>query len=366
MSAIVSAPRTGPLAQGLRPVDLPGGARRDPRPDAPRPSPFDLDDEPAYRRWRDWKLSVQPGSVEELTVDVADPHALSAAEREALLERITRANMAIYRSPVHDEDPALPRALGAQLGLRRLDANWLADEDGISRIAVAHSPPPATLHAGRAAPGQPGQPAQGSPAARAGGSRAAFIPYTDRAIRWHTDGYYHPEQRRIRGMLLHCVRPAHSGGVNGLLDFELAYLRLRDIAPAHVRALMAPDAMTIPARSDEDGIARAAQTGPVFSVDVGDGSLHMRYTARTRSIEWKDDAATRAAVACLEGLLAGDAAGVFHVRLQAGMGIVGHNVLHERSAFSDEAARPRLLYRARFLDRAATATASAEAAWRNG
>jgi len=33
------------------------------------------------------------------------------------------------------------------------------------------------------------------------------------------------------------------------------------------------------------------------------------------------------------------------------MGIVGHNVLHERSAFVDDARRPRLLYRARYLDR---------------
>jgi hypothetical protein len=56
---------------------------------------------------------------------------------------------------------------------------------------------------------------------------------------------------------------------------------------------MAPDAMTIPARTDEDGVARPAQSGPVFSVDV-QGALHMRYTARTRSIAWKDDDATRA------------------------------------------------------------------------
>ena len=53
---------------------------------------------------------------------------------------------------------------------------------------------------------------------------------------------------------------------------------------------------------------------------------------------------------------------MLRVRLQAGMGIVGHNVLHERSAFEDDPARPRLLLRARFLDR----IRPAEAAWRNG
>ena len=45
-------------------------------------------------------------------------------------------------------------------------------------------------------------------------------------------------------------------------------------------------------RTDEQGIARAAQTGPVFSIDPASGDLHMRYTARTRSIEWKQDATT--------------------------------------------------------------------------
>jgi hypothetical protein len=147
------------------------------------------------------------------------------------------------------------------------------------------------------------------------------------------------------------VRPAARGGLNGLLDHELAYIALRDTSPDHVRALMQPDAMTIPARADDDGVARAAQSGPVFAVEA-DGSLHMRYTARTRSIEWKSDAATRAAVAALEALLA-ESPWIVKTRLERGMGLVGHNVLHERTGFEDDPARPRLLYRARYLDRVA-------------
>ncbi|HRI18848.1 MAG TPA: taurine catabolism dioxygenase TauD, partial [Burkholderiaceae bacterium] len=125
--------------------------------------------------------------------------------------------------------------------------------------------------------------------------------------------------------------------------------------------LMQPDAMTIPERTDEQGVARAAQTGPVFSVNEDDGSLHMRYTARTRSIAWKQDAATRAAVACLEDLLAGNPPGAFEIRMEAGMGLVGHNVLHDRSAFDDDPRQPRLLYRARFHDRVQNLP---EAPWR--
>lgn len=287
-------------------------------------SPFDFGAPHAYAAWRARKLAQAATGVADLLVDIDDPFALREPERQALLERCALHNMALYRCARHAADPALPRALGAQLGLHRLDANWLADEDGISPITV-----------------------------RAGaGPAAGFIPYTDRAIKWHTDGYYQAPERVISGMILHCVRPAAQGGANRLLDHEIAYLRLRDADPAHIEALMAPDAMTIPARCDEDGVARPAQGGPVFFV-ASDGTLQMRYTARTRSIVWKDDTATHAAVAALEAVLATDAAHIVTLTMAAGMGLVANNVLHDRSAFVDDPAAPRLLYRARYLDRVA-------------
>ncbi len=286
-------------------------------------SPFDLDQPEAYARWRATKLATHPRRVEDLIVDVGDPRRLTTAERAALLDRCGRANMVVYRSPVTVEDKELPRLLGAQLGLHQLDANWLADEDGISSIAVA-------------------QEEEGAP-------KGEFIPYTNKPIKWHTDGYYHPQARRIEGMILHCVRNAGEGGVSGLVDHERVYLALRDANPEWVRALMAPDAMTIPERADESGVARPAQSGPVFYLR-SDGGLQMRYTARTRSIEWKDDPTTRAAVAGIEQLLAGEQPWIFRLLLQPGMGIVANNVPHERSGFSDDPQQPRLLYRARYLD----------------
>ncbi len=186
--------------------------------------------------------------IEDLIVDVADPAALGAAERQALLQRCARCNMAIYRSRRSPPTRPVRAPLGAQLGLHRLDANWLADEDGISQH---HREPTAARGAARRR------------------RRGGFIPYTDRPINWHTDGYYHPEQRRIRAMVLHCVRPARSGGVNALLDHELAYIALRDASPRWARALMAPDAMTIPApRRTKTASRGRRRAGPVFSVDA--------------------------------------------------------------------------------------------------
>ena len=87
-------------------------------------SPFDLDAPEAYARWRAARLAVQPQRLADLIVDVADPRCLSAHERVAMLDRCARANMVVYRSPVVEEDKSLPRRLGAQLGLHRLEGKF--------------------------------------------------------------------------------------------------------------------------------------------------------------------------------------------------------------------------------------------------
>jgi len=87
----------------------------------------------------------------------------------------------------------------------------------------------------------------------------------------------------------------------------------------------------------------------VFS-DEG-GTLHMRYTARTRSIVWRADAATRDAVERLREILDSDSPYVFRLRLAGGQGLVCNNVLHDRSAFTDDPGQGRLVYRVRYGDR---------------
>jgi alpha-ketoglutarate-dependent taurine dioxygenase len=283
----------------------------------------------AYPRWREHKLARYPRCAEDLIVEVRDPRRLSDSEVEEI-QRVCRvANMAIYASPlagVADKDIA--RRLGARLGLARLHANPLADEDGISSLETT-----------------PGKSALG------------FIPYSNRRLLWHTDGYYNAPGERIHAFILHCVRPAATGGENCVLDPEIAYILLRDADPEYVRALSAPDAMTIPAHAPDGVELRPAQTGPVFSVDAG--ALHMRYTARTRSIEWRANDKTRAAVHFLNRILDVDSPYIFALRLAGGQGLICNNVLHNRSAFADDPApgQGRLVYRARYLDRIAEGAA---------
>lgn len=291
--------------------------------------PFDLQAAAAYRRWRDAKLENYPRRIEDLIVELRDPERLSRGERAAIIERNKRANMAIYvcAKPLADEEAhrRVALALGRQLGLSAAEDHRSRDHDGLVRIELADA-----------------------------GGRAGYIPYSNRPIAWHTDGYYnyHGPRRAVLAMTLHCARDA-DGGENGLLDHEIAYMRLRDEDPAHIAALSRPDAMVIPPNVEPDGKARPANVGPVFFIEPRTGRPSMRYTARTRSIAWKDDAATQAAVAALRGVLA-TSPFVLQGRLEAGMGLVCNNVLHDREGFTDDPAAPRLLYRARFLDRIAS------------
>jgi alpha-ketoglutarate-dependent taurine dioxygenase len=290
----------------------------------PAGSPFDPERDDLYRSWRVRKLADYPRTPADLMVSITDGSRLSSAERRALLRAVERTNIAFYQLPPDSAaDKAKLRQLGRQFGLERLDSNLCADEDGITALRVVEK-------------------------RRLG----EYIPYTNQRLNWHTDGYYNSPERQIRGVILQCVQPAPSGGENAFLDHEIAYILLRDESPDHVRALMAPDAMTIPPNVQNGEELRGEQSGPVFSIDTG-GHLHMRYSARGRNIVWKDDAATRAAAICLLNLFQQDSPYIFRHRLEAGQGVISNNVLHCRTEFSHESGNGtgRLLYRARYFDR---------------
>ncbi len=287
-------------------------------------SPFDLDNDTAYQAWRERKLKEAPTKLEELVVEIQDPRALTQAEHREILDRCRRCNMAIYVSRLGDEEGThIPRAIGFRMGLVNLDHNRGAEGDAVTAITIQDDP----LH-------------------------TPYIPYSNRKINWHTDGYYNRLDLQNHALLLHCVRPAESGGESALMDHEMAYLLMRDENPDYIRALMQEDAMMIP-KNVVDGVElRPDRTGPVFMV-AADGHLHMRYTMRRRNVVWQDDPLLSEAVAWLENLLNSDTPHIFRGTLQSGWGLVSNNVLHDRAAFEDsqDPDKKRLLYRARYYDR---------------
>jgi alpha-ketoglutarate-dependent taurine dioxygenase len=277
-----------------------------------------------YQTWRNAKLAGYPRGVEDLFVEIGGLGRLSETERAAILARFRRCNMAIYKCLDQAADRASVRQFAARFGLRRLDFHLCANDDGVSELSVAGD-----------------------------GVRTAYVPYSNRSLSWHTDGYYNDLSRPVRAVVLHCAETAATGGENALLDPEIAYIRLRDENPAFITALEHPECMTIPANTGEDGTdeIRPEVCGPVFSGDPRSGALHMRYSARKKNIRWRDDPLTRAALGFLSELLAAADGPVLRYRLRAGEGLISNNVLHNRTAFEDGPGQRRLLYRARYYDR---------------
>jgi len=292
-------------------------------------SPYHYDNETGYQQWKKQKLTDYPQVLEQLLVSVKDPMALSSTESEQLRYCLKKANMVIYamdgdhfEANVEEiaEDKAIPEAIGHQLGIHFLDRNECADQDGFTSLQVADE-----------------------------GLHTMYIPYSNKGINWHTDGYYNRLSEQIFSMLLHCVRPAIAGGENRLMDHEIVYMLLRDKNPQYIRALMQPDAMIIPKNVIDGELVRPDRSGPVFML-TPQGRLHMRYTARARNVIWRDDPLTQAARQALVEIFKQPGDYLFEAKLQPGQGLICNNILHTRTPFKDAKDRHRLLYRGRYFD----------------
>jgi hypothetical protein len=289
-------------------------------------SPFNLSVLSAYQGWRSEKLSAYPLRLDGLFTTIQNPEAPDDAEIMSLQDTCRRYNLALYRLAKGDiRSKRHVHRLGQKSGLFRLDNNLCVDEDGLTSLHV-------TTHAGQ----------------------HDYIPYTTKQLSWHTDGYYNVPEEQIHGLLLHCAQHAIEGGESWLMDHEIAYILLRDANPQYIEALMHPEAFTIPANILNGETIRAAQSGPVFSVTTA-GNLHMRYSARQRNVQWRDDPLTREAADFLLNLWQQDSPYKIRYTLQAGEGLLCNNVLHCRTSFkdSDDPTQKRLLYRGRYYDRVA-------------
>jgi len=229
---------------------------------------FDLTNETDYLTWREKKLSsyVFTGTASPAPINITNVDKLNCEARSEIEQRLHRNNFALYRvTDVPSVQADIPVNIAHQLGLIKSDKHLCGDETGLSQIKVTEKR-----------------------------SVGEYIPYTNHAINWHTDGYYNEDHKKIHSMILHCEKNALEGGDNAFIDHELIYIFLRDENPDFIQALCHRDAMIIPENRQNNVLIRAEQAGPVFSFSPW--GLHMRYTARTRSIIWRDDSLTSKAV----------------------------------------------------------------------
>jgi len=284
-------------------------------------SPFLLENEKQYQTWRARKLKfrqeVAPTRVFKLDQQGRLPRALL----QSLREQVAAYNFVIFQS-VSALDKTGFLALNSQFGLTELDANPGAEADKVTSLRVVDDTD----------------------------DRTRYIPYTNRAMNWHTDGYYNSSDRRIDAFALYCVSQAGRGGGNTLFDHEMMYMLIRDKSPAALAALMCDDMLHIPANIQQNRVVRAEESGPVFALQANHGALNMRYTSRPQNIVWKSDRESTDALNLVREILMEGSAEI-EVRLQPGQGIVCNNILHGRQAFHDAPGHPaRLVYRARYHD----------------
>tara|TARA_Y100001935_G_scaffold205813_1_gene174798 strand:- start:9414 stop:10337 length:924 start_codon:yes stop_codon:yes gene_type:complete len=288
-------------------------------------SPFDLENESGYQEWRQAKLDNLPDFKE---IKIESESRISKAEITAMRNQCNLFNFSVfkYACPPADPESAL-RLLGESFGLKDIDANLCSEDSGISEITVKKEID--------------------------GGS---YIPYTNKQIGWHCDGYYNPPGQEIRAMLLYCHQPAVSGGENSFLDHEIAYIRIRDKNPDWIRALTAPDAFTIPANIEGNRIIRPEVTGPVFKPTSDGLNLHMRYSARKKNVRWASNSATKSAANFLLQLFDSDESHILNLKMERGQGILSNNILHKRTSFLDtnKKNQKRVIYRARYHNKVAS------------
>src|SRR5574340_18800 len=281
------------------------------------PNRFNLGSEEDYLKWRDEKLAAYPRNVCELVVELGDMTALRAAERTRILETVERANMCVFTAGSAELEMASLLALGRQLGVTRTDKSARhSQSDELTDSGILN--------------------------------RA--IPFSTRHCNWHTDATYYGSDQTIEALFLLCKRPALEGGSNKVLDHEVLYIPLRDTDRGGFEVLMNRNCFNY--RNPTTGEVDPHRGGKVFWANAG-GHFGHRFSCRKTGMAGSDESDVAAARKVLESVIADEPAHVIEGRLESGMGLVSNNVLHtrERLVDSDDAAKKRLLFRARFYDR---------------
>lgn len=293
--------------------------------------PLSISSSADFDVWARHKLSLYSPEAKQrllqpLEIDVEQ--GFNNAQLITLRQQVQDYNLAIYQIAENRKiEPESINAMAAQLGLKALDANLCANEDLISVITdTSHDSP-------------------GSD------QRKRYIPYSNKPLNWHTDGYYNPYHQRVRSIWLHCQQAASRGGENSFIDPEIVYILLRQENPWFIEALSHPEVMRIPANIENGKSVRDETSSSVFQVSEGFSQLEMRFSQRKRHIIWRDDSLTREALAFLNELLEQDLIWRIDYRLQAGQGVISNNTLHRRSAYEDDAGSRRVYIRARYYNR---------------
>ncbi len=258
-----------------------------------------------FLRWAEEKERNIPHNIDGIIVNIHDINNVKISEIAKIKETINKCNSCIYSSKIALKSNTNLLKFVESVGMRTYDRNNIESNE-ISTITPLES------------------------------NKINYIPYTDKSLNWHTDGYY--DKKSIFSWLLHCVHPAKHGGENYLLDHELA-LREYVLRYDDVNNLMSEDALTIPESKDT---SRSEISTYIFSIKNQYKKLHMRFSMRKDNIGTSPKAGD--AVTKLKEIIENDCAKYsLTYKLQKNEGIITNNILHGRRAFKDDKVKRKLL-----------------------
>ena len=258
-----------------------------------------------FLRWAEEKEKNIPQNSDGILVNIHDINNVKTSEIAKIKETIYKYNSCIYSSKIALKSNTNLLKFVELVGMRTYDCNNI-DSNEISTITPLQN------------------------------SKINYIPYTDKPLNWHTDGYY--DKKSIFSWLLHCVNPATQGGENYLLDHELV-LREYLLRNDDINNLMAEDALTIP---ESKYTSRSEISTYIFSFKNKYRRLHMRFSMRKDNIGTSAKASP--AIIKLREIIEGNCAKYsLTYKLQKNEGIITNNILHGRKAFKDDKVKRKLL-----------------------
>jgi hypothetical protein len=272
-----------------------------------------------YETWRDEKLANYHSNPASLFVEVNNPLQLSSAEKKVITDNCRSNNLSFIKIKPNVEIRGPIHSINAQLGLVDFDQHLCVEDDGLVVIEDTNAP-----------------------------KKGGYVPYSNKALNWHTDGYYNPMDALVGAFSLYCIQPATKGGENRWIDPEMLYIHFRELNPDIVSALSQLTTLTIPTRREDNQIVREASIGPVFFIDKVSQKPKMRFTQRKRNISWLGSIEITDALCALNDFLTSDSEIHHQYKLAAGEGLVCNNVLHNRSSFIDSNQQRRKLLRGRY------------------
>ena len=258
-----------------------------------------------FLRWAEEKERNIPHNIDGIIVNIHDINNVKISEIAKIKETINKCNSCIYSSKIALKSNTNLLKFVESIGMKTYDRNNIESND-ISTITPLEN------------------------------NKINYIPYTDKSLNWHTDGYY--DKKSIFSWLLHCVHPATHGGENYLLDHELA-LREYVLRYDDINNLMSEEALTIPESKDT---SRSEISTYIFSIKNQYKKLHMRFSMRKDNIGTSPKAGD--AVTKLKEIIENDCAKYsLTYKLQKNEGIITNNILHGRKAFKDDKVKRKLL-----------------------